>query len=94
MYQRLLEYFAHNKYRLFMFVGLAGATIISVAVWRVRTEISRTANYAFLIWFSFAGGYRYDRVFGGEFLDQGRDDFKTEAREVSPNNSFGILLVS
>lgn len=50
MHQRLREYFWHNKYRLFMFMVLAGATIISVAVWRVRTEISGTANYAFLIW--------------------------------------------
>jgi uncharacterized membrane protein len=50
MIRRLLDYFSHNKYRLFMFLMLAGATIISVLIWRVRTEISGTGNYGFLIW--------------------------------------------
>jgi len=50
MYQRLLAYFAHNKYRLTMFLLLAGATIFSVAIWRVRSEYSGTGHYAFLIW--------------------------------------------
>ena len=50
MYQKLLAYFAPNKYRLMMFFLLAGATIFSVAIWRVRTEFSGTGRYGFLIW--------------------------------------------
>ena len=50
MFQKLLDYFSHNKYRLTMFVLLAGASIFSVAVWRVRTEFSQNGNYRFLIW--------------------------------------------
>jgi uncharacterized membrane protein len=50
MYQRLLAYFSHNKYRLTMFILLAGATILCVAVWRFHSEYSGTEQYAFLIW--------------------------------------------
>jgi Predicted membrane protein len=50
MYQKLLAYFAPNKYRLMMFFLLAGATIFSVVIWRVRTEFSGTGRYGFLIW--------------------------------------------
>ena len=50
MFQKLLDYFSHNKYRLTMFALLAGASVFSVAIWRVRTEFSGTGNYAFLIW--------------------------------------------
>ena len=50
IYQKLLAYFSHNKYRLTMFLLLAGATIFSVAIWRVRAEYSGTGHYAFLIW--------------------------------------------
>ena len=50
MHQKLLTYFAHNKYRLMMFFLLAGATVFSVAIWRVRAEFSGTGRYAFLIW--------------------------------------------
>jgi len=50
MFKRLLEYFSHNKYRLTMFVLLAGASIFSVAIWRVRTEFSGSYNYGFLVW--------------------------------------------
>ena len=50
MYQKLLAYFAPNKYRLMMFFLLAGATIFSVTLWRVRTEFSGTIRYGFLIW--------------------------------------------
>ncbi|HEX9840043.1 MAG TPA: DUF1361 domain-containing protein, partial [Anaerolineales bacterium] len=50
MYPRLVAYFSHNKYRLMMFLLLAGATVFSVAVWRVRFEYSGTVRYAFLIW--------------------------------------------
>jgi uncharacterized membrane protein len=50
MYTRLLSYFAHNKYRLMMFVLLAGATVFSVAIWRVRAELSGSGRYGFLIW--------------------------------------------
>lgn len=50
MYQKLLTYFSHNKYRLTMFLLLGGATVFSVAIWRVREEFSGTGRYAFLIW--------------------------------------------
>ncbi len=33
-----------------MFVLLAGATVFSVAIWRVRAEFSGSERYAFLIW--------------------------------------------
>ncbi|MEO7839546.1 MAG: DUF1361 domain-containing protein [Anaerolineales bacterium] len=50
MYTRLLDYFSHNKYRLMMFSLLAGASVFSVTIWRVRSEFSGTVHYAFLIW--------------------------------------------
>jgi uncharacterized membrane protein len=50
MIEKLLAYFAHNKYRLTMFFLLAGATTFSVAIWRVRAEFSGTVHYGFLIW--------------------------------------------
>lgn len=50
MYQKLLAYFSHNKYRLMMFVLLAGATIFSVTIWRVRAEYTGSGRYGFLIW--------------------------------------------
>ena len=50
MYHSLRSYFAHNKYRLMMFVLLAGATVFSVAVWRVRAEYTGSGRYGFLIW--------------------------------------------
>ena len=50
MNQRLLTYFSQSKYRLMMFLLLAGATVFSVAIWRVRAEFSDSERYAFLIW--------------------------------------------
>lgn len=50
MYQKLLSYFAHNKYRLTMFLLLGGATVFSAAIWRVRAEYSGSGRYGFLIW--------------------------------------------
>ncbi len=50
MYRRLLAYFSHNKYRLMMFFLLAGASIFSVATWRVRWEYTGSGRYGFLIW--------------------------------------------
>jgi uncharacterized membrane protein len=50
MYQKLLAYFSHNKYRLMMFFLMASATVLSVAIWRVRSEYSGTVHYAFLVW--------------------------------------------
>ncbi|HET9905023.1 MAG TPA: DUF1361 domain-containing protein [Anaerolineales bacterium] len=50
MFHRFFDYFSHNKYRLTMFLLLAGATIFSVVIWRVRSEVSGTVHYAFLIW--------------------------------------------
>ena len=50
MIRRTIDYFSHNKYRLTMFTLLAGASVFSVAIWRVRSEFSRNENYAFLIW--------------------------------------------
>src|SRR5215510_4131913 len=50
MIRKLIDYFSHNKYRLTMFTLLAGATVFSVIIWRVRTEISGSWNYGFLVW--------------------------------------------
>jgi uncharacterized membrane protein len=50
MYRKILAYFSPNKYRLMMFVLLAGATVFSVTIWRVRAEYSGYGRYAFLIW--------------------------------------------
>lgn len=50
MVQRFLTYFSHNKYRLMIFILLAGATVFSVAIWRVRAEFSGSERYAFLVW--------------------------------------------
>ena len=50
MIRRFIDYFSHNKYRLTMFALLAGATIISVAIWRFRVDYSGSGNYTFLIW--------------------------------------------
>src|SRR5512134_2599871 len=50
MIQRSMAYFSHNKYRLVMFLLLAGATIFSVAIWRIRAEYSGSGRYGFLIW--------------------------------------------
>src|SRR5258706_16195152 len=50
MMRGFIDYFSHNKYRLTMFALLAGATVFSVVVWRVRLEISGSGNYFFLIW--------------------------------------------
>jgi|SRR5436190_3929623 len=50
MLQNVIDYFAHNKYRLTMFALLAGATVFSVIIWRGRLALSGSLNYAFLIW--------------------------------------------
>ncbi len=50
MYERLLAYFSHNKYRLAMFFLLAGASVFSVAIWRFRSYYSGTEHYLFLVW--------------------------------------------
>ena len=50
MIRRFLDYLSHNQYRLMIFLLLAGATIFSVLLWRVRSEVSGTVHYAFLIW--------------------------------------------
>jgi len=50
MIRRFIDYFSHNKYRLTMFALLAGATVFSVIILRVRFEISGSGNYFFLIW--------------------------------------------
>ena len=33
-----------------MFFLLAGTTILSVVIWRLRLEFSGTVHYAFLVW--------------------------------------------
>ncbi len=47
MYQKLLAYFAPNKYRLMMFFLLAGATIFSV-----RSGASHRIQWNTAVWFS------------------------------------------
>jgi len=44
MIRKLIDYFSHNKYRLFMFFMLAGATIFCVLILRVRVERNSTEN--------------------------------------------------
>lgn len=50
MIRKFLDYFSHNKYRLTIISLLAGATILSVALWRLRFDYSATYDYNFLIW--------------------------------------------
>lgn len=50
MYKQFLNYFANNKYRLMIFFLLAGATVFSVSIWRIRAAYSGTVHYHFLIW--------------------------------------------
>lgn len=50
MIRRFVDHFSHNKYRLTMFALLAGASVVSVAIWRVRAEYSGSFTYNFLIW--------------------------------------------
>jgi len=45
-----IDYFRHNKYRMFMFLVLAGATIFSILILRLRVEFSGSGNYVFLVW--------------------------------------------
>ncbi|MBE7535160.1 MAG: DUF1361 domain-containing protein [Anaerolineales bacterium] len=46
----VLDYFSHNKYRLTMFVLLAGASVFSVLTLRVRAEYNTSGYYIFMIW--------------------------------------------
>jgi len=48
--KRLIEHFAHNKYRLTIFGLLAGATIMCVGLIRFRASQTGSMRYAFLIW--------------------------------------------
>ena len=50
MDQRLQIYFSHNKYRLMMFLLLAGATVFCVTIWRLRLEHTGIYRYRFLLW--------------------------------------------
>jgi uncharacterized membrane protein len=50
MIRKFIDYFGHNKYRMFMFLMLAGASVFSVLILRVRVEVSGTGNYFFLVW--------------------------------------------
>jgi uncharacterized membrane protein len=50
MFERFFSYFSHNKYRLTMFILLAGATIFCIGIWIFRSEYSGSGRYAFLIW--------------------------------------------
>ena len=51
MVQKLLAHFSHSKYRLTMFLLLAGATIFSVSIWRRQVYIFIPA--AALLWLIF-----------------------------------------
>ncbi|MEW6402436.1 MAG: DUF1361 domain-containing protein [Chloroflexota bacterium] len=50
LYQKLLNRFSSNKYRLTIFVLLAGDTIISLGTLRLRYTFSNDGKYYFLIW--------------------------------------------
>jgi len=50
MVRKFVDYFSHNKYRMFMFFMLAGASVFSVLILRVRSEFSGSGHYFFLVW--------------------------------------------
>ena len=50
MVQKLLIRFASNKYRITIFVLLAGASILSLGTLRLRYAFTEELKYAFLIW--------------------------------------------
>jgi uncharacterized membrane protein len=47
---RLAARLAGNKYRLMVFALLAGATIMSLGLWRLRAALTGSLGFAFLIW--------------------------------------------
>lgn len=47
---RLFDRFSTNKYRLFIFGMLSGASLLCIGLWRWRAALTGTENYAFLIW--------------------------------------------
>ncbi len=50
MVKRLLKQLAGNKYRLFIFGMLSGASLLCMILWRWRAALTGTGNYGFLIW--------------------------------------------
>lgn len=46
----LIGHFVHNKYRLTIFALLAGASLTSVSILRLRAALSGSIGYGFLIW--------------------------------------------
>jgi len=50
MLRGLLDHFAPNKYRLFIFAMLGGASLLSLGLWRWRVALTGSYTYAFLIW--------------------------------------------
>lgn len=46
----LIQRFAHNKYRLTVFGLLAGATVVCVALVRLRAALTGWPHYTFLVW--------------------------------------------
>ncbi len=50
MVQKLLAYFSGNKYRITVFVLLAGATLVSLGTLRLRYALSNDIKYDFLVW--------------------------------------------
>jgi uncharacterized membrane protein len=50
MIAKLRARFAHNKYRLMIFVLLSGATLASIFIFRFRVAETGDMDYTFLIW--------------------------------------------
>jgi uncharacterized membrane protein len=50
MVRMLLARFSRNKYRLTIFVLLAGASLVSIGIWRTRVVLSGSYQFDFLIW--------------------------------------------
>ena len=50
MLARLRVRFAKNKYRLFIFAILGGASLACIALFRLRASLTGKDDYAFLIW--------------------------------------------
>lgn len=50
MIKKLLTRFAHNKYRITIFILLGGATVFSLGILRIRIMLTDDFDFVFLIW--------------------------------------------
>ena len=50
MVRKLLYIFRNNKYRVTIFVLLAGASVVSLGTLRFRYDVTSETRYSFLVW--------------------------------------------